>query len=129
MDTLVADEPTRDAIKGAYFERLIVSDLGRLVRKAVEGRDPATGAFFDAMADFLAAVPRSIVAHSDHLFMLVMWPPARHWPTLPSSARRPYRRMLRLALRADPWSPRVLPPYLGRRAIGAISNRFGDRSP
>ena len=131
VDTLIDDAPTRDTVKRAYLERLIVSDLGRLVRKAIERRDPATGAFFDAMADILAVVPPSILAQSEHLFTMVLWPPVRHWRTLPPSARGPYRRMLRQALRADPWSARVLPPRIARRAAtrtGAFATRLLDRS-
>ena len=131
VDRQVADAPARDKVKRAYLERLIVSDLGRRVRQALERRDPATGAFFDRMADFLAVVPPTILAQSDHLFTMVLWPPVRHWSTLPPSARGPYRRMLRQALRADPWSARVLPPRIGRRAVtraGAFARHLLDRS-
>jgi len=127
----IDDASTRDDVLRAYLERLIVSDLGGLVRKAIERRDPDTGRFFDAMTTFLAVVPPSILAQSDHLVTSVLWPPVRYWRTLPPSARGPYRRMLRQALRADPWGARVLPPRIARRAAtrsAAFAVRLWERS-
>ena len=57
IDEQIADEPTRTALKAAYFERLIRSDLGGPVAKAIERHDPATGALFDALAAFFEVVP------------------------------------------------------------------------
>ena len=67
IDARIGDEPTRAMIKRAYFDRLLLSDLGGPVRDAAQRRDPATGRLFDALADFLEAVPRSILATSMHL--------------------------------------------------------------
>ena len=67
VDVRISDAPTREAIKLAYFDRLVRSDMGSAIRPAIERRDPATGQLFDAIAAFLEDVPRSILAASDFL--------------------------------------------------------------
>ena len=105
VDVQIADEPTRAAIKAAYFERLLRSDLGGPVRKAIERRDPATGDLFDALTAFLEGVPTGILGRSDHLITMILRPPARYWGEIVRSARQPYWRMARQAMRADPRMP------------------------
>ena len=101
VDVRISDAQTREAIKLAYFDRLVRSDMGNAIRPAIERRDPATGQLFDAIAAFLEVVPRSILAASDFLVSdLVQWP-AWNWATLVPSARPGYWRMVRVALRAD----------------------------
>ena len=58
VDVRIPDAPTREAIKLAYFDRLVRSDMGNAIRPAIERRDPATGQLFDAIAAFLEVVPR-----------------------------------------------------------------------
>jgi glycosyltransferase involved in cell wall biosynthesis len=106
VDARIDDEATRDTIKRAYFERLIRSDLGGPVSKAIERRDPATGQLFDALSTFLEAVPARIIVGSDHLITSILQPPARDWGTLVRSARWPYWRMVRQVVRADRRMPR-----------------------
>jgi glycosyltransferase involved in cell wall biosynthesis len=101
VDAQVDDEPTRLAIKTAYLDRLIGSDLGGPVRQALDRRDPATGRLFAAVADFLESVPAPILARSDLLVRRILWPPARRWRSLAPSARSSYRRMVRASLRPD----------------------------
>jgi hypothetical protein len=57
---------------------------------------------FDALTDFLDAVPRSILATSTALPTHLLRPPAVHWGRLPKTARGNYWAMVRRALRADP---------------------------
>ena len=102
VDAQIDDEPTREAIKRAYFDRLLVSDLSTPVRDAAERRDPATGRLFDALIDFLDAVPRSILVTSAALPTHLLRPPAVHWSRLPRAARGSYWVMVRRGLRADP---------------------------
>ena len=104
--TQIADEPTRTALKAAYFERLIRSDLGGPVSKAIERHDPATGALFEALAVFLEGVPPGILERSDHLITSILLPPAKSWDSLIGAARRPYWRMVRVAMRDDPGTAR-----------------------
>jgi len=102
VDARIDDGATREAIKAAYFERLLRSDLGGPVRKAIERRDPATSQLFDALARFLEVVPRPILATSNVLITSVLRPPAKQWGTVVRSARGSYWRMVRQCLRADP---------------------------
>ena len=121
-DEQIADEPTRTAIKAAYFERLVRSDLGGPVGKAIERRDPATGALFDALTAFFEGVPAGILGRSDHLIRLILRPPAIHWGELVRQARRPYWLMVRQAMRGDPrmpgriaWRPALEPAFVFAR--------------
>jgi glycosyltransferase involved in cell wall biosynthesis len=114
IDLRIDDEPTRDMVKRAYFERLLRSDLGGPVRKAIERRDPATGRLFDALTVFIRSAPPEIVARSEHLPTNVLRPPATHWGSVLRSARGPYWRMVRQALRADPGMARRI---AWRRAV------------
>ena len=150
VDVQIPDASSREAIKLAYFDRLVRSDMGNAIRPAVERRDPATGQLFDAIAAFLESVPRSILAASDVLIThLVQWP-ARHWATLVPTARPGYWRMVRVALRADPTMARriatirvVEPAYVFARfdppagpwaasmvlSIASLGKRVLDRFP
>jgi glycosyltransferase involved in cell wall biosynthesis len=114
VDALIEDEATREVIKHAYFERLLRSDLGGPVRKAIERHDPATGQLFDALTGFLDVVPRTILATSEVLITHLLRPPAKHWATLVRSARPNYWRMVRRVLRAD---PRMSGRIAWRRAV------------
>lgn len=114
VDTQIEDASTREAIKRAYFERLLRSDLGGPVRTAIERRDPATDQLFDALTGFLEVVPRTILATSEVLITHILRPPAKHWAMLVRSARPSYWRMVRQALRAD---PRMSPRLAWRRGV------------
>jgi hypothetical protein len=101
VDAQIDDEATRLAVKQAYFERLIRSDLSQPVKMALERRDPATDRLYAAVAAFLESVPAPILARSDLVVRRILWPPLRHWRSLAPSARPSYRRMIRAKLRAD----------------------------
>lgn len=122
IDLRIDDAATRDALKAAYFERLLRSDLGGPVRKAVARRDPAMGELFEAMTAFLGSVPSTIVARSEHLPRSVLRSPAAQWGSLSRPARGPYWRMVRQALRTDPtmagriaWRRAVEPAFVFAR--------------
>ncbi len=102
VDAQIDDPATRLAVKHAYLDRLIRSDLGGPVGKAIERRDPATGVLYDAMGRFLAAVPPAILASSEPVFRSILVRPGRQWASLVPDARSAYWRMVRPALRADP---------------------------
>lgn len=102
LDVRFEDASTRRAIQLAYFDRLIRSDLTAPVRIALERRDPATGALFDAIARFLVSVPGPILASSEPLIHAILHPPAGRWRSVVPSARSTYWAMVRPALRADP---------------------------
>jgi glycosyltransferase involved in cell wall biosynthesis len=101
VDDQIEDESTRLAVKKAYFDRLVRSDLGVPVRQALDRRDPDTGQLYAAVARFLEAVPPAILATSDALIANILRPPASRWRSLVPSGRPGYWQMVRPALRAD----------------------------
>lgn len=125
VDADIAEPATRLAIKTAYFERLVRSDLSGPVRKALDRRDPDTGRLFEAIGAFIAAVPAEIIATCEPLVELVLQPPGRRWRDLIPAARASYWKMLRPALRAAPgMGRRVAWRRLARPAL-AIDRRLG----
>jgi glycosyltransferase involved in cell wall biosynthesis len=102
VDAQIHDEPTGESIKRAYVDRLLLSDLGGPVRDAARRGDPATGQLFDALIEFLDAVPRSILASSKQLPTQLLRPPAQEWATLPTKARANYWTLVRRGLQANP---------------------------
>ena len=109
IDLRIADETIRARVKGAYFDRLVRSDISGPVSQAIDRRDPATGSLYDAVAAFLGSVPAPILAGSDLLVTDLLRRPARRWSALLPSARPSYWRLLRPAFRADPRMARRLP--------------------
>jgi hypothetical protein len=101
VDAQIEDEATRQAVKLAYFDRLVRSDLSGPVKAALERRDPATGELYAAVAAFLESVPAPILASSDRLVRQILWPPLRRRRSLVPSARSGYRRMVHARVRAD----------------------------
>ena len=134
VDARIEDEPTRAAIKRAYFERLLRSDLGGPLRQAAERGDPGAAQLFDAMTSFLRSVPTPILATSDGLVTHVLQSPAKRWPSLLKSARPAYWRMVRVATDADPriarrigWHWTVVPVFvLVRRFPGPLSQAIAS---
>lgn len=114
VDARVDDPASRLAVKRAYVDRLIRSDLGGPVSKAIERRDPATDRLYDAIGRFLAAIPAPILATSDPIFVQILVRPGRSWAALVPGARTAYFRMVRPALRAD---PRLAKRVAGRREL------------
>ena len=125
VDADIADEATRLAIKGAYFERLVRSDLNGPVKMALDRRDVATARLFDAIGAFLAAVPAEIVATCEPLVELILRPPAIRWHAVVRNARSSYWTMIRPARRADPrmgrriaWRRSVRPAFIVIQRVG-----------
>jgi hypothetical protein len=103
----IDDEPTRTAVRLAYFDRLIRMDIGAAVRDSLDRHDPATDRLYDAVGAFLASVPTAILRGSGAVVGNVVMPPARRWTDLIASARPSYWTMVRPALRAGvPRRPR-----------------------
>ena len=125
IDTLIADEPTRLAIKQAYFDRLIRADLAGQVHRVLARRDPDTAAFFDAVARFLRAVPAPVRAASDMLMPLVLRPPARQWRYLTPPARDAFGSMLAPVAKARPGAAVQVRVYRATATAAARSGPFG----
>ena len=122
VDLAVPDLDARQAIKRAYFERLIRSDVSVAVRNALVRRDPGTARLLTAVGAFLESVPGEIVATSTALVRLVLLPPATHWDALVRSARPSYWAMLAAAARAKPGSGHRSRWWWAVRALVAIEH-------
>ena len=125
VDADITDEATRLAIKQAYFERLVRSDLSSAVTKALDRRDPATARLFEALGAFLAGAPAEIVATCEPLVELVLRPPARRWYAVVPSARSSYWAMIDTARRADPGMGRRMAWGRAARPAFALVERPG----
>ena len=86
VDLAVPDLDARQAIKRAYFERLIRSDVSVAVRNALVRRDPGTARLLTAIGAFLEAVPGEIVGTSSAEVRRVGVPPATDEDALVRSA-------------------------------------------
>ena len=130
VDLRIEDRATRFAIKRAYLERLIRSDLSGPVSKALDRRDPATGDYFDALAAFLESVPAPVLASSDLLVRRILWPPLRRRRSLVPGAQSGYRRMVRARIRADEATGYrgAGPLRFPAMALARVFGRWGGRS-
>jgi hypothetical protein len=122
VDRAVPDPDARLAIKRAYFERLIRSDVSVAVRNALVRRDPGTARLLTAVGAFLEAVPGEIVGTSTALVRLVLLPPATHWDALVRSARPSYWAMLAVAVRAKPGTRHRDRRWSAVRALVAVEH-------
>jgi len=134
FDAEIADEATRRALKRAYFERLVRSDLAEQVRLALDRRDPDTGLLFEALTGFFLSIPTTILASTDVHVVRVLRPPATRWHAVVRPARPAYWRMVRAGLGDDrvtagrtAWPTATRPGLAlasrarGRMALGAVS--------
>lgn len=136
VDALVAEEAAQQLVKRTYFERLVRADIADRLRVAADRRDPATGAFYDAVGQFFEAVPVAILASTDVHLRQVVRSAAYRFSVLAPGARASYWRMIRPILSKDPrsslqvggnpslaaafWLARTLRPSLGESMAGAI---------
>jgi len=93
VDIRIDDPATQATIKRVYFDRLIRSDLGGQVRKAVQRRDPDTAQLLDGVTAMIRSVPPSIVAGSEPALAMILRAPMRRWWTVGRSERSAYWRM------------------------------------
>jgi hypothetical protein len=128
VDVRIDDPSARQRIKRAYFERLVLSDLGVSVDGALDRRDPATDDLLTAVAAFLEAVPAPVRAGSRPAIDRLLMPPANRWLSLVRWARPSYWRLARAVLRADDGPTRRI--ARGRAALPAfaIARRFDGRA-
>ena len=96
------DEQGRDAILARYAERLLRSDLGLNLSRAMARGDPDTAALFDAVRAFVVSVPSRYLAASQALARDLLEPPLRFWRRLDDPARAAYGLLVKAALAADP---------------------------
>jgi hypothetical protein len=95
-----------------YVERLLRSDLGMHLAKALARRDPTSGELLHAIREFALAVPARYLAGSDALARDVLAPGMRRARLLNRAGRDAYWRLFETARRLDP----AIPARAGTRA-------------
>ncbi len=126
-DLVPADEAARRVVGERYLDRLVRSDFAGPVGRALESRDPGTRVLFEALTDFLAALPPAIVASADAVPERLIWPPAYRWDRLPVDARPAFWRMVRSVPAGRALRTRV-GPYLWAQAVVRLARRFPGRA-
>jgi hypothetical protein len=106
----IADPEARRNVTRHYLERLLRSDLGVHLARALARRDPTTSELLDSLARFVGAVPAGLVAGQRAMTDELLVPPLRAWRRLDRPARRAYWRLARAAADADPAVVRSITP-------------------
>ena len=126
-DRALPDPADRTVVAARYVERLLTSDLGIHLSKALGRRDPRTGELFAAIQGFLTTVPNELLAGSDALARHIVEPPLARWDRVPEDARPAYWSLHGAALAADPGLLDRAGSPLARLALGLRPDRGGPR--
>ena len=119
------EEPSgRARVVGTYFERLLSSDFGGPVVRAVKRGDEGGDELFDAIRAFLDAAPPELVDRSTALAEAVLRPPLDRWPQLSEPARSAFWRLLSTTIRAHP----SLVPRISRASLLRLGLEVARRS-
>lgn len=123
-DEAAALGPTaRDAIVGAYVDRLLRADLGPMLARSLARRDPGTAELLDAVTTFVAGVRPADLAASPSVCRELIEPALRGWRSLDAASEAALGHLIGAALQADPACLRRRPP-LARLGV-AISRGGG----
>ena len=126
-DQVLPNAADRSVVEARYVERLLRSDLGVHLSKALGRADPRTADLLAAIEGFIASVPNDLLAGSDALARHIIEPPLARWYRVPKDARAAYASLFAAALAADPrLSERGSSP-LARVALGLRPDRGGLR--
>jgi hypothetical protein len=98
----IADPAARTNVRRSYLERLLRSDLGVHLARALARRDPTTSELLEALAGFVGSVPAKLMVGESALTHELLEPPLRAWRRLDRPARHAYWRLVRAAADADP---------------------------
>ncbi|MFL5779412.1 MAG: glycosyltransferase family 2 protein [Chloroflexota bacterium] len=101
---LLAEADAR-RVAATYVERLLRSDLGVHLSRALARRDPTMAELLAALEAFVSAAPADLLRASDALAREIVEPPLRRWSRVPASAREPYWSLVGAAVAADPELP------------------------
>jgi hypothetical protein len=96
------DEAATERIAAGYAERLLHSDLAAHVGRALDRADPQIDLLFDAIREFVVALPATSVRASDALARTILEPPLRRWNRVGDAGRAAYWRLLEAARELDP---------------------------
>jgi glycosyltransferase involved in cell wall biosynthesis len=112
------DDAGRDAILSTYAGRLLRSDLGVVLAKAIARRDPETGELVGAIHAFLRSVPPKYLEATEALARDIVEPPVRGWGRLDAPAKSAFRQLVENLAPAVRASARRRPP-IARLGIAA----------
>ncbi len=99
----IEDPAAQRLVARVYLERLIRSDLGMFLKRALDRRDPAVAELLVSFGEFLEAVPRDLVAEEGPLIMRTLLRPLLEaWSWLPPEARNAFWSIVRPTVAADP---------------------------
>ncbi len=99
----VTDPAAQRLIARTYLERLLRSDLGMYLKRALDRRDPLIAELLVADGEFLASVPRDLLAEEGPLVMRTLLKPLLDaWSWLPPDARNAFWGLVRPTVAADP---------------------------
>ena len=96
------DPGQRQAVVGAYVDRLIRSDLAGPVARAVARGDDGADELFDAVLAFLDAAPAGLVRTSRAVIEGLVLDPLDFWVGAPAATRASYLSFLRDLVRRHP---------------------------
>jgi glycosyltransferase involved in cell wall biosynthesis len=117
-DRVLSDPAQRSLIATRYVERLLTSDLGVHLSRALGRRDPGTADLLAAIQQFLATVPGELLAGSNALAWHIVEPPLARWRQVPTDARTAYWSLFAAAIAADPGLPDHASSRLAGFALG-----------
>jgi len=101
-DVHVAEDHARRRLVAVYLERLMRSDFGGYLRRALDRRDPTLPELVRAYAAFLETVPEDLLRDAPAVREEVLIPLLHAWPRLDADARAAYGALAAPVLRADP---------------------------
>jgi hypothetical protein len=117
---MVPDPVARRVLASTYADRLLRSDLGAHLVRALDRADPTIGDLFDAIATFIAGVPAGLLADVDGLARDIVAPPLRRWSHVPAGSRPAFRALASVAIAAQPDLPRHAGNPLERWALERV---------
>ena len=99
----IDDPEAQRLVARVYLERLLRSDLGVYLKRALDRRDPAVAELLVAFGAFLESVPRDLLAEEGSLVLRTLLKPLLDaWPWLPPEARNAFWGVIRPVVAADP---------------------------
>ena len=99
----IDDPAAQRLVARVYLERLLRSDLGMYLKRALDRRDPAISELLVAFGEFLDSIPRDLLAEEGPLVTRTLIKPLLDaWPWLPPESRDAFWGVVRPAIAADP---------------------------
>ncbi|HEY6570171.1 MAG TPA: glycosyltransferase family 2 protein [Candidatus Limnocylindrales bacterium] len=99
----IDDPAAQRLVARVYLERLLRSDLGMYLKRALDRHDPAIAELLVAFGAFLESVPRDLLAEEGPLVTRTLLKPlVDAWLRLPPDARNAFWGVVRPTVAADP---------------------------